>query len=106
MINEKGKYLVTTDNWFFAPDGQSYKAVWGDVEILSDSILGVKTNSRSANWYAKVGTDENHVIIAGCQIHYAVACEKRPQDKYHIAEDYFEGKVFENRVPSRVYCCE
>ena len=74
----KGKYLITTDNWFFAPDGQSYKAVWGDTEILEDSFLGLKTNKNSSNWYAKVGSDNNHVIIAGCQIHYAVKCEKKP----------------------------
>lgn len=74
----KGKYLISTDSWFIAPDGNDYKAVWGEVEILEDSVLGVKTNSRSTNWYARVGTDENHVIIAGCQIHYAVKCENTP----------------------------
>lgn len=77
----KGKYLVTTDAWFYAPDGRSYRAVWGDIEILSDNILGVKTNARSANWFAKVGTEDNHVIIAGCQIHYSVRCDKRPEEK-------------------------
>jgi hypothetical protein len=35
----KGKYLITTDSWFYAPDGKQYKAVWGEVSILSDSIL-------------------------------------------------------------------
>lgn len=74
----KGKYLITTDAWFVAPDGISYKSVWGEVEITEDDFLGVKTNRNSSNWYAKVGSDENHVIIAGCQIHYAVKCEKRP----------------------------
>lgn len=73
-----GKYLITTDAWFFAPDGISYRAVWGDVEIVSDAILGIKTNVRSSNWYAKVGTDENHVIVAGCQIHYAIKCNEQP----------------------------
>lgn len=73
-----GKYLITTDGWFIAPDGRQYKAVWGEVTILQDSFLGVKTNAKSSNWYAKVGTEENHVIIAGCQIHYAVKCEAKP----------------------------
>lgn len=36
----KGKYLITTDAWFIAPDGQQYKAVWGDVEIVTDEVLG------------------------------------------------------------------
>ena len=30
----KGKYLITTDAWFIAPDGHSYKAAWGEVEIV------------------------------------------------------------------------
>ena len=77
----KGKYLITTDNQFFAPDGKQYRAVCGDVKIVADQILGIKTNARSSNWFAKVGTEDNHVIIAGCQIHYAVRCEAKPQDR-------------------------
>lgn len=76
-----GKYLITTDNWFIAPDGKSYRAAWGDVEIVDDGILGVKTNRMSANWFAKVGSREKHIIIAGCQIHYAVKCNDMPNTK-------------------------
>jgi len=75
----KGKYLITTDAWFYAPDGRQYKSVWGDVNIVSDDILGIKTNIRSSNWFAKIGSETNHVIVAGCQIHYAVRCEKEPE---------------------------
>ena len=67
-----GDYLITTDGSFFAPDGKIYDAVFGSVVILGDDALGVKTNRNATNWYAMVGTDENHVIVAGCQIHYAV----------------------------------
>lgn len=74
----EGKYIVTTDNWFYAPDGNSYKAVWGEVSILEDTFLGVKTNKNSANWFAKVGSEDNFVIVAGCQIHYAVRSENEP----------------------------
>jgi hypothetical protein len=77
----KGKYIVTTDNWFYAPDGNSYKAVWGDVTILEDTFLGIKTNRNASNWYAKVGSENNHVIVAGCQIHYAVYCENEPNNQ-------------------------
>ena len=73
-----GKYLITTDNWFIAPDGKQYKAAWGEVEILEDGFLGLKTNRNATNWFAKVGSKDNHIIIAGCQIHYAVRCEKEP----------------------------
>lgn len=75
----KGKYLITTDNWFYAPDGKLYRAVWGNVEILPDDFLGVKTNIRSSNWYAKVGSADKFVLIAGCQLHYAVKCPKKPK---------------------------
>lgn len=76
----KGKYLINTDNWFYGPDGKQYKAVWGEVKILEDSFLRVKTNARATNWYARVGTEDNHVIVAGCQIHYAVKMDKEPED--------------------------
>lgn len=74
-----GKYLITTDAWFYAPDGKQYKSVWGDVQIVSDSILGIKTNVRSSNWFAKIGSEGKHVIVAGCQIHYACRCERQPE---------------------------
>ena len=35
----KGKYLITTDNWFFAPDGLQYKCCYGDVKIIEDNTL-------------------------------------------------------------------
>ena len=41
----QGKYLITTDSWFLAPDGKQYKGVWGDIEILGDYMaMGIKTN--------------------------------------------------------------
>lgn len=50
----KGKYLITTDTWFYGIDGKQYKSVWGEVEIVEDIVLGVKTNKNTPNWYAKV----------------------------------------------------
>jgi len=73
-----GKYLITTDAWFIAPNGKNYRAVWGEVEILSDSFLNIKTNNKSTNWFAKIGSEKRHVIVAGCQIHYAIKCEEKP----------------------------
>lgn len=43
----KDKYLITTDSWFTAPDGKDYKAAWGEVEIVDDTFLGLKTNRKS-----------------------------------------------------------
>lgn len=99
----EGKYLITTDAWFYAPDGKQYKSVWGEVKIVSDAILGIKTNVRSSNWFAKIGTEENHVIVAGCQIHYAVKCNESPSiDK---VDDYVieAGKFNEYTRPSNIY---
>lgn len=64
------KILVTCDNWFFCPDGKSYKAVHGTVKGLYDAteVLGIKPNSKSTNWYLQIG----NTTIAGCQIHYIV----------------------------------
>ena len=101
----KGYYLITTDNWFIAPDGKSYLGVWGNVKIMQDSdILGIKTNAKSTNWFAIVGTEENHIIIAGCQIHYAAKCNKKP-DKEMINCWSSKDKNFEQR-PSKIYIAE
>lgn len=80
----KGKYLITTDGWFFAPNGKQYKAVWGDVQVMDDTtIVGIKTNARSTNWYVKVGSEENFMCVAGCQIHYFIKCDEMPKPIKH-----------------------
>lgn len=103
----EGKYLITTDNWFFAPDGRQYKSIWGNVKVVEDSILGIKTNRNSSNWFIKIGKDETHVIIAGCQIHYAVKCDEKPNlsnvNDYHTSAE-FGVKEFER--PSQIWCAE
>lgn len=102
----KGKHLITTDSWFVAPDGNEYKSVWGDVEILTDSFLGIKTNARSANWFARIGTKENHIIVAGCQIHYAIKCNERPDTTGCVSWDISPTDYQEVVSPNRIYCFE
>jgi hypothetical protein len=94
-----GKYLITCDNWFYAPDGKLYRSVWGDVEILNDSILGIKTNAHSSNWFIKIGSENNHVVIAGCQVHYAVSCDKEPE-KHRTIEEIIDNqkKIRDNAI--------
>ena len=67
-------YLLTTNDWFVAPDGESYKAVFGTVHgILTDKdTLGVATNRHSSNWYVSIG----NMLVAGCQIHYCIKTDK------------------------------
>lgn len=103
----EGKYLVTTDNWFYAPDGKKYRSAWGNVTITEDNILGVKTNRMSTNWFAKIGSEEKHIIIAGCQIHYSVRCENKPNQDSVLEKCYGNGSGAEtiNR-DSEIYIAE
>jgi hypothetical protein len=98
----KGKYLITTDNWFYTPDGKQYKCVWGEVEIVSDEILGIKTNARSSNWFAKVG-EISPLIIAGCQIHYAIPCPIAPNVSEVDDFEVKDGVVIHFKRPSLIY---
>jgi hypothetical protein len=103
----QGKYLITTDAWFYAPDGKQYKAAWGDVQIIEDTFLGLKTNRNSSNWFAKVGSEQKHIVIAGCQIHYAVKCEEKPNTE--ASEDWQADaqngvKLYER--PSSIYVAQ
>ncbi|MPR36640.1 hypothetical protein [Salmonirosea aquatica] len=98
----KGKYLITTDAWFLAPDGKSYRAVWGEVEIVEDSFLGIKTNRNASNWFARVGGKDNHVIVAGCQIHYAVRCEDCPNTE-KVTDYQTEDGFNEFERPTQIY---
>lgn len=102
----KGRYLITSSEWFIGKDGRYYKAVWGDVEIVQDEFLGIKTNARSTNWYAKIGTEENHIIIAGCQIKHAVRCEEKPNDGETRDFNYHDGRSVESVRPSVIYIAE
>lgn len=99
----QGKYLITTDKWFVAPDGKQYRSAWGNVEIIEDSFLGIKTNRNSVNWFAKVGSEDNHVIIAGCQIHYAVKCKNKPSSEWGEDWQADANNVNVFKTPSKIY---
>ena len=96
------KVLVTTDSWFYAPDGKSYRAVYGTVRGVKDSqaSLGIRTNSRSTNWYLDVG----NMTIAGCQIHYVIACPVPPEfGKVPDWNTKDDGGLNEYERPSAIY---
>ena len=94
------KALITVDNWFYAPDGNVYKAAWGTVRaVQSDQeTLGIKTNVKSTNWYVQLG----NLVVAGCQIHYAVRA-----DQVHLGdvESYTEkdGQCLKYMRPGQIY---
>jgi hypothetical protein len=99
-IKVGSRVLVTTNEWFYAPDGRTYKAVFGTVRgvFTSESTLGVRTNGKSTNWYLDVGC----VTIAGCQIHYLVSCDSA---NFGPVSDWgtHEGKATEYTRPSCVF---
>lgn len=102
-----GNYLITTDNWFYAPDGKMYRAAWGQVTVLEDNVLKIKTNRNSTNWYLQIGYGEKLMIIAGCQIHYAIKCPEKPNigEVIDWASDATNGcKMFER--PSVIYIAQ
>jgi hypothetical protein len=70
QIQPGKKVLITTDNWFYAPNGKAYRAVFGTINAIvnSEQALGIRVNARSADWYVEIGD----MLIAGCQIHYAI----------------------------------
>lgn len=85
----ENNFLITCNAWFYAPDGKIYRAAWSRVKIYNDQdTLGIKTNNKSANWYAIIGEQGKSIIIAGCQIHYACVSMEKP----------FTGNVEETRL--------
>lgn len=70
---EIGKnYLVNTDEFFYAPDGQIYQAVWGEAKGIyeAEETLGI-SKVRGAGWFIEVG----NMMIAGCKAHYVMRCD-------------------------------
>lgn len=102
----EGKYLISTDAWFTAPDGKQYKAAWGNVKVLEDTFLGLKTNRNSTNWFIKLGSSKRHIIIAGCQIHYAIKCNEKPN--IEKSEDWQADASSLNifKRPTHIYIAE
>lgn len=95
------KILVTTDGWFYAPDGQNYRAVHGTLKGIhqDQELFGIKTNARSTNWYLEIG----NMMIAGCQVHYAIKSYHINFDNTHQSEVAHEGRLKLSDAPCRIY---
>ena len=105
MKIEQGKYyLVTSDGWFFGPDGEQYKAAWGKAEIVKiDDLLGFVPIRPSTNWFLVLGSGNKSIIIAGCQIHYLVQLDDKPLIKIGV----FTEKDSDKTLPkNNVYVAE
>ncbi len=95
------KVLATCDNYFVAPNGQLYRAVFGTMHAVStaEDTLGIKPNGKSTNWYLQIG----NVTIAGCQVHYLVKTDKCNLDDCVPMSNIHEGLARYSQMPSQVY---
>ena len=106
MIKSGQKYLITTEEWFIAPDGYQYRSAWGTCKILNiDEIFNFKVRQPSTNWYLEVGENGKEIIIAGCHIHYAVRSEKFPKDNLR-GKFYMDTETKSEYNVSRIYIAE
>lgn len=98
MIKEGENYLVTTDAFFYAPDGMQYRAVWGKCSMATtEQTLGFTPSRPSTNWFLRVG----ELVIAGCQIHYLLKCDVKP----NIEKQYYTDFETKNEV-GKIYISE
>ena len=95
------KVLVTVDQWFYTPSGNSCNAVFGTVKSIenAEKVLGIKPNSRSTNWYLEVG----NMIIAGCQIHYIIKTNNCHSGKFKTWSASAEAGLKEYEIDNPVF---
>ena len=104
MIENGKKYLVTADNWFEAPDGETYKAAWGICHVRRiEDVLGFTPVRPSTNWYIEIGSEQKGMIIAGCRVHFIIRCEEKPV--IHKSK-YIEKDTGIDKVVNRIYIAE
>lgn len=93
--------LITTGNWFVAPDGRQYKSVWGKLIQIKEASkhLGFVPNRAHANWYICIG----NMTIMGCQAMYFIVCPEKPH--LGVAPNYSveAGVVKLYDTPSFIY---
>lgn len=90
-VAQVGKnYLITTNDFFIAPDGNYYKGVFGEINgVFTDKdSLGIETNNRSTNWYVSIG----NMLVAGCQVFYVIKTDNVDFNNY-TREIEYEGKI-------------
>lgn len=68
------KVLLTSQSWFYAPDGKQYKSVHGTLKGIHEAgnTLGFIPNRSHANWFIEIGD----MTIMGCQVLYVIKCDK------------------------------
>lgn len=94
------KVLVTTQGWFFAPDGLEYRGVYGTLKAVHEAgkELGFIPNRSHANWFIEIG----NMIIMGCQVMYIVRADEAATGSVK-AWDYHDGAIKEYDRPTKIY---
>ncbi len=94
-------YLINLDTWFTAPDGITYRAIFGTLKGIhtSENMLKVKTNARSTNWFIEIGNS----VVAGCQVHTAFRTDTCDFTSCKNTWETYEGKVVISDAPSKIY---
>ena len=89
--------LVTTNDWFLAPNGTEYKAVFGTVTAIGSAVdvLGVETN----DWYLDIGD----MIIAGCQINCLIRTDQYDDGHTSSWSNDRDGNAKVSAVPCKIY---
>lgn len=69
--------LITLQDWFYCPDGENYKVVWGKLKSIKkvDDLIGFAPNRPNVNWLFEIG----EMIIYGCQVKTIIKCKDKPK---------------------------
>jgi hypothetical protein len=94
------KVLITTQGWFYGPDGKQYKAIWGTLKAVHEAgkSLGFIPNRSHANWFIEVG----EMIIMGCQVMYLIRCDNKPETGFVGDYSVKENGLLEYERPGHI----
>jgi hypothetical protein len=97
--------LLTSQSWFYAPDGKQYKSVWGTLKGIHEAgkTLGFIPNRSHANWFIEIG----NMTIMGCQVLFVVLCDKPEMGP--VTDWTYEkegGKAIEYERPTAIYIAD
>lgn len=103
MKNYEGKnVLITTSDWFVAPDGRDYKAVWGKLIKVHDvkESFGISPTRAHANWLIEIGG----MMIMGCRVMYVICSDQKPNTEKSLGwnSDSQQG-IKEYERPTLIY---
>lgn len=99
-----GKNVLVNVDWFTAPDGKMYRAVWGELKGVHNTkdLLGFDTTRSHANWVYEIGG----CFLMGCKVSNVILCAAKPDfpEVDHVGYDNKEINIF--KKPSEIYISE